>query len=68
MCNSLIRKSQGDSITPAIEDVKVEDIFEEHEDWDEEHRTTPDVEEQVDSTSTIINQQLFCDKLVNAEV
>ena len=43
MFNSLIRKKLGESITPVRDDIKAEEIVEEHEDEDEEPRIIPDV-------------------------
>ena len=57
------------SVTLARSDVKaVEDVFMEHEDDEEEPRTTLDIEESVESTGRLLNQQPFYDRLINAEV
>ena len=58
--NDLIKRRWGDSVTPARTDVKAdEDVFIEYEDEDEEPRIIPDVEESVDSTGLLLNQQNF---------
>ena len=58
----------GDSVTPIKLDVKLEDDFHECADDGEEPMTMPDIKDSVDSTSKVINQQHFYDRLINAEV
>ena len=67
--NEMIKRRWGDSVTPARTDVEAnEDVFMEYEDDDEKPRIIPDIEESVDSTGRLINQQPFYDRLINAEV
>ena len=58
----------GESVVSIRDSVKVEDIFEENEDENDEPRTMPDIEDSVDSTSRLTNYEIFCNKLVIAEV
>ena len=67
--NDLIRRRWGDSVTPTRTDIKAdEEIFMEYEDDEEEPRIIPDIEESIDSTGRLLNQQSFYDRLINSEV
>ena len=66
--NGLIRGRWGDSVTPAMTDVKAdEDVFIQYEDDDEKPRIMLDIEKSIDSTSRLINQKPFYDRLINVE-
>ena len=66
--NEIVRKRWDESIATVRDDVKAECIFEGHEDNNEETKMTPDIEDSVNSTGRLINQQKFCEKLVNTKV
>ena len=57
--NKFVREKKGGSFATVRDDIKTEDIFEEHEDEDEQLRITPETEEQHDSAHRIINKQHF---------
>ena len=67
--DNLIKEKWGDSITPPVVlEEEEEKDFIEHEDDDEHLRVTPDIEEPVDSSGRLINQQPACDKMINVEI
>ena len=45
-----------------------ENEFDEYHDDDEEPRTIPDVEDDIDFSGRLLNQQPAYDKLINAEI
>ena len=67
--DNLIKEKWGDSITPPVvlKEEKEKDFIE-YEDDDEQPRVAPDIEEPVDSSGRLINQQPACDKLINVEI
>ena len=67
--NDLIKRRWEDSVTLVRTYVKADEyVFMEYEDDDEEPRIALDIEESVDLTGMLINQQPFYDRLINAEV
>ena len=68
MFDKLIEERWGTSINPAKNSIDNDNKFEEYSDEDEDPRVIPDIEDAVDSTGRIINQQPMYDRLLNAEV
>ena len=69
--DELIERRWGASINPPKQtDAENPDDneFEEHEDEDEPKRVMPDVEDTVDATGKLLNQQPACDKILHSEV
>ena len=65
----LIARRHGTSINPPKAATgKEPEEWEEHEDDDEDARKIPDIEDTVDATGRLLNQQPAYDKLLNAEV
>lgn len=69
--DGLIERRWGTSINPPkqtdAEDLD-ENEFEEYEDEDEPKRTVPDIEDTVDATGKLLNQQPAYDKILRSEV
>ena len=53
---TLIRKRQGDSVTPIESDIKPKNDYYEYEDDNREPKIVPYIEDFVDLTSKTINQ------------
>ncbi len=67
--DGLIERRWGTSITPPIVDTTSDDEhWEEYEDDDEVARIVPEIEDSVDSTGRLFNQQPAYNKLIHAEV
>ena len=69
--DGLIERRWGTSINPPKQ-TDAEDLddneFEEYEDEDEPKRSVPDIEDMVDATGKLLNQQLAYDKILRSEV
>ena len=67
----MIERRWGTSINPSKQ-TDAEDLddneFEEYEDEDEPKRTVPDIEDTVDATGKLLNQQPAYDKILRSEV
>ena len=67
--DKLVAKRWGTSINPPTELSETSDtMWEEYEDGDESPRVIPEIEDIVDSTGKIINQQPAYDNMLNKEV
>ena len=66
--DKLIEERWGTSINPAKNSIENDKKFEEYLDEHEDPRVIPDIEDAVDSTGRLINQQPMYDRLLNAEV
>ena len=67
--DKLVVKRWGTSINPPTELSETSDtMWEEYEDCDESPRIIPEIEDIVDSTGKIINQQPAYDNILNKEV
>lgn len=67
--DALIERRWGTSINPpTTEPLTTDDDFEEYRDDDEDARIIPDIEDAVDATGRLLNQQPAYDKLINSEV
>jgi len=65
----LIERRWGTSMNPPPETTPNDrDPYDEYEDDDEKARSLPEMEETVDATGTLIDQQPAYDKIINAEV
>ena len=65
----LIERRWGTSMNPPPETTPDDqDPYDEYEDDDEKARSLPEMEETVDATSTLIDQQPAYNKIINAEV
>jgi hypothetical protein len=68
--DGLIKRRWGTSINPPKQ-TDAENLdnkeFEEHEDEDEPKRVMPDIEDTVDATGKLLNQQPACDRILHSE-
>ena len=64
--NELIERRWGTSISPPKPDAKPE--FENYADDDEHERVVPEIEDVVDSTGKVLDQQPAYDRIINSEV
>ena len=70
--DALVEKKHGSSLIHPekrkSKDKNDDETFLEYSDWDEEPRIIPDIEDQLDATGKILNQQPLYDSMLNAEV
>ena len=66
--DALIEGRWGTSMSAPSKEESKEDSFEEYYDDFEEPRIIPEVEDAVDSSGRLINQQPMYDRIINAEV
>ncbi len=66
--DALIEGRWGTSMSAPPMEIKDDDTFEEYQDDFEEPRIIPEVEDTVDSSGRLLNQQPMYDRIINAEV
>jgi hypothetical protein len=66
--DALIEGRWGTSMSAPPMEIKDDDTFEEYQDDYEEPRIIPEVEDTVDSSGRLLNQQPMYDRIINAEV